>query len=299
MLKFISKHIYLSGFKRGVKLGYKRGKVVGLKGFVTSNPSDFAPFLDIHEKATDFTVKTNIKSYEKYNPPNPLSGKDILARGGLYTIGERAVILHRSILSLSENGWVSVTPIILRSLLECGINSLAIVNKDNEYMAFKFYCNEFLNTQLDKGFSQEIRNFNMNQVRQQIVRLNQADQKRAEEYVKEFLKRKEPKSYWYRPEYRNTNDILRACKADSMYEVYKFLSGPTHSSFVGSNIFKDQPDRRDINQRKDPKSTKIALGTSARLLIEITDIRNIFENLNFNSAAQALRKKQSSLKALI
>lgn len=295
MLKFIAKEIYINGFRKGVKAGYKASS----QGFVTSNLDQFTPFLDIHEKATNFAVEVNIQSYRKHNPPSHLSGTNILTRGCLYTICERAIVLHRSILSLCEERWASVTLIILRSLLECGINALAIVKKDNEYMAFKFYCNEFLNTQIDKGFSQEVKDVSMNQVRQQIDRLNQTYQKRAKEYVKEFLKRKEPRSYWYKPEYRNTEDILTSCKADSMYEIYRFFSGSIHSSFMGSNIFKDQPDKKDINPRNDPKATKMALGISARLLIEITDIRNIFENLNFNSKTQELRIEQSNLKATI
>src|SRR4030043_1286053 len=205
MLKFISKQLYIQGlkygFKKGFKEGYKRGKIFGAKGFVKLNPNVFGAYLEIYNEVHKFAIKVNKASVVRYNPPSPLAKQNILARGCLYKIGERAVILHNSVLSLCEDGWASVVPIVLRSLMDCFINSLAIVNKDNEYMAFKFYIHEDLNLQIDKDISKEVKSFSMDQINQQLVRLSLQNQQTARKYIEDFLKRTEPKSYWYKPEY--------------------------------------------------------------------------------------------------
>lgn len=41
MFRFIMRQLYLKGFKQGVKEGYKRGKILGSKGFVKLNPKVF------------------------------------------------------------------------------------------------------------------------------------------------------------------------------------------------------------------------------------------------------------------
>jgi hypothetical protein len=297
MLKFIAKKLYLRGFKRGVREGYKRGKITGSKGFVKSNPELFA-YLDFYNKVIGFAVKTNLASFKKYNPPNPLAERNILARGCLYIIGERAVVLDRSILSLCEDGWVSVAPIILRSLLECFTNSIAIVKKDSEYMAFKFYAHDLLNSLVDEYFSKEVKDFNMGQVNFQLNRLNPQDQGRAEKYKSEFLKIGKLRSYWYRPEYKTIEDIFKACdnKGLEWYKVYKSFSMSIHSSFIGLGIFKDKPDKRDINPREDLKAIKMALVSSSRLLLEITSVREQFEDLNLHSEVKQLIAELLKLK---
>ena len=297
MLKFIAKKLYLRGFKRGVREVYKMGKITGSKGFVKSNPELFV-YLDFYNKVIDFAVKTNLASLKKYNPPSPLAGRNILARGCLYIIGERAVVLDRSILSLCEDGWVSVAPIILRSLLECFTNSIAIVKKDSEYMAFKFYTHDLLNSLMDENFSKEVKDFNIGQVNFQLNRLNQQDQERAEKYKSEFLKMGKPKSYWYRPEYRIIEDIFKACDNEGLewHKVYKSFSMAIHSSFIGLGIFKDKPDKRGINPREDLKAIKMALVSSSRLLLEITSVREQFENLNLHSEVKQLIAELLKLK---
>lgn len=297
MLKFIAKKLYLRGFKRGVREGYKRGKIIGSKGFAKSSSEVFA-YLDFYNKVIDFAVKTNSASFKKYNPPSPLAERNILARGCLYIIGERAVVLDRSILSLCEDGWASVAPIILRSLLECFTNSIAIVKKESEYMAFKFYACDLLNSLLDEDFSKEAKDFNMGQVNFQLKRLNPQDQERAEKYKSEFLKRGKLRSYWYRPEYQTIKDIFKACdnKGLEWYKVYKDFSMAIHSGFIGLGIFKDKPDKRDINPRKDLKAIKMALVSSSRLLLEITSVREQFENLNLHSEVKQLTAELLKLK---
>ncbi|MCX5695623.1 MAG: DUF5677 domain-containing protein [Candidatus Omnitrophica bacterium] len=297
MLKFIAKKVYIEGFKRGVREGYRRGKITGSKGFVKSTPEVFA-YLDFYNKVIDFAVKTNLASFKKYNPPSPLAGKDILARGCLYIIGERAVILDRSILSMCEDGWVSVAPVIIRSLLECFTNSVAIVKKDSEYMAFKFYAHDLLNSYLDEDFNEYEKDFNMGQVNFQLNRLNPQYKKRAEEYKSEFIKKGKLRNFWYKPEYEKIEDIFRVCDNQGLewYRIYKKFSMATHSSFIGLGLFKEKPDKRDVNPRADLETAKMALVSSSRLLLEITNIRGQFEDLNLHSEVKQLIAELLKLK---
>ncbi|MDD4183192.1 MAG: DUF5677 domain-containing protein [Candidatus Omnitrophica bacterium] len=290
MFGFIAKQLYIRGFKKGVREGYKRGKIFGSEKFVKSNSKLLGKYLDFYNKVFNFTIKTNKASFEKYNPPSHLANNSILSRGCLYVIGERAVILHRSVFSLCEDGWVSVTPVILRSLLECFTNSVAIVNKDSEYMAFKYYAHDFLNSLLDQDFDNYTKEFNTKQIDFQLQRLNQQDRDRAEKYKSEFMKNGKPRNYWYKPEYESVGDIFKVCndKDSEWYKVYKNLSMSIHSSFIGSNIFKDQPDKKDINPREDLESTMLALVSSSRSLLEITNVRQQFEKLNLDSEVNQL-----------
>ncbi len=105
----------------------------------------FRKYYIIHQKALEFAVFVNEQSTKRHEG----SKKNVLARGCLFKINERNVVLHRSILSLCEAGWASVVPLHLRSMLDCFINCIAILNKDSEYMAFKFYTIDYLNGQLD------------------------------------------------------------------------------------------------------------------------------------------------------
>jgi len=301
MLKFIAKQSYSQGFKRGLrrgfKEGHKRGKIIGSKGLVKLNLHIFDNYSNLYKESRRFAVKVNSASFKKYNPPSKLANQNILSRGCLYKIGERAVILHNSILSLCEDGWASVTPIILRSLLECFMSSLVIAQKDSEYMAFKFYVHDDLNMMIDKNIAEEIENFSRTQINQLLKGLSSTDQKRASKYVDDFLKRSEPKSYWYRPEYKDTKAILNLCTEESgMPEAFRLFSMSTHGTFLGSQLFKDQPDETDINPRPDPQSIKIALAVSSSILIEIASVRDQFEKLGLDSEAQLMRDKKLKLR---
>lgn len=299
-MRFIFKQLvkqgFKYGFKKGFKEGYKRGEIFGSKGFVKLRPSVFSAYLDVYNEVRKFAIKANQVSFRKYNPPSYLPKNNILSRGCLLKIGERSVILHNSILSLCEDGWASVAPVILRSLLECLTNSLAIVMKDSEYMAFRFYCNEYLNQIIDDNINQSIKDIAMEQVNKQLIRLSEENQKRAKEFIQSFLKRDAPKIYWYKKEYKNTEDIFSQCNGKDMYESFKILSMSTHSTFMGSSLFKDEPDKLDINPRTDPKATKLALIFSSRVLFEIIKVRDQFEELNLSSEIQELNTKILNLK---
>lgn len=283
------------GFKKG--FGESRGK--GNKGFLFLNPKTVKKYLDLHNNALKFATWVNKKSDQEYEPPALKCEENVLVRGCLYKIGEWAVTLHRAILSLCEAGWASATPILLRGMLDCLVNTIAILNPahNSEYMAFKFYSLEYLNVMIEEKEG-SVFDFSKSQVDNIISRMGSPNQKRAKGYVQEFLKRTERKGWWFKPEYTSTKEILQLCnKQYNMYFVFQIFSAVAHSTFFGFGLFKDKPDKADINPRFDPKSTKNALMFSSRLLCEVTNLRNEFEELKCDLIYKSLIKELVSLKS--
>lgn len=302
MANFILKYIYKAGFKRGIRYGFKEGfasgKINGSKGFVALNPKLFGKYLDVYKKALDFAVCVNKESYKKFNPPATKSNENVLVRGCLYKIGEWAVILHRSILSLCENGWASVAPILLRSVLDCLVNMIAILSPkyDNEFMAFKFYVHDFLNAMIEEK-RKDILDFNKNQIDGIVKRMKPENQKLANNYIQQFLQNGERKIWWFKPEFKSTKEILEQPNVSpDVYYSFQVLSTSTHSTYIGFGLFKDKPDEADINPRLDPKSIRIALLFSSRFLLEISNGRNQYENLKSDLIHANLMKELISLR---
>lgn len=56
-----------------------------------------------------------------------------------------------------------------------------------------------------------------------------------------------------------------------------------HATHFGLLLFKDDPNDININPCENPIKTKAALIISCRLLLELLNIENEYENLGFNS----------------
>lgn len=252
----------------------------------------------LHEKAIDFAVTVNAKSYEKYSPPLAASEKYRVSRGCLHRIGERAVIIHRSILSLCETGWMSMSPILLRSLLECLTNTLAIITPtyNCDYMGFKFCTLDFLNIMVETK-DKKLFEYHNTLIQTEMKKMDDETKKMADKYIKEFLKQKQEKTWWFKPEYKNTEDILSQWSSGKdWYNSFKVLSKSTHSAYVGLGLFKDKSDHVDINPRADFQSAKEAIVLSSRLLTEICHLRDTFEKLDCDSKCNELIEEIVALK---
>lgn len=255
-------------------------------------------YYELHEKTIDFAVTVNAKSYEKYSPPLAESEKYRVSRGCLHRIGERAVIIHRSILALCETGWMSMSPILLRSLLECLTNTLAIINPkyNYDYMGFKFCTLDFLNIMMETKDKELFEHHNA-LIQTEMGKMDTETKKMADRYIKEFLKQKQEKTWWFKPEYKNTEDILLQWSGGKdWYNSFKVLSKSTHSAYVGLGLFKDKSDHVDINPRADFQSAKEAIVLSSRLLTEICHMRDTFEKLDCDSECNGLIKEIIALK---
>lgn len=180
----------------------------------------------------------------------------------------------------------------MRSLLECSLNLSAILTKDSNYMAFRYYCKDFLNDLINKKQEKRVIDSSNEQIKGLLKQLSSNDYNRAKEYVSNFIKKKRNKAYWYNPEYANARQIL----PEDLYFVYNSFSCSVHSSFIGMNLFKDEADKVDINSRNDTNSIKMAIVQTSRLIYEITNMRIDYEGLDMKKKSKVMLNKIIELK---
>ena len=110
----------------------------------------------LHRDLLIFHDKVQSKSASKYNNDSHVEIKVYYALNRIYSYGRS---LHEAIFSLCNAGWVHVTPILMRSILECSVNFLAIINsKEPEFMAFKFLYHSHIRFFRDHNFPKDYRN---------------------------------------------------------------------------------------------------------------------------------------------
>jgi hypothetical protein len=289
--KVIWKYIYKQGYKQGYKKALKSSKTL-----VDLNNQYYKPLFHHYLDVLEFAVEVNIASYQKYNPPSKEKDKNKLSRTALYKIGGRAIELYRSIQPLCENGRASTTPTMLRSLLENYMHYLIIINKDSDYMAFKFFVSDYINDLIEPSIlTDNVKLIHKQQIELIKDQVEDANKKRAQDFINQSLKRKHSIT-WYKAEYKYSDDILSLCKGkDEMIMLYKVLSMAVHGTYIGSTLFKDKPDDTDINPREDKKGVLLALTISTTILLGLSKIRNEFERLGLDTKVTALASKKSQL----
>jgi len=206
----------------------------------------------------------------------------IVAHGGCKTMASEAlnilnynaILGHRGVRSLCEEGWTPLTPILNRTLLDVFANCVAVLNvpANADYMGFK-YISEFHRKWLtDPGITDPERTAVNAELDMFVGRLPAADQVRAREVIREG-----PKAYWFQPEYKTPADLLRL-SPHNIYAVYKLFSGPTHGGLGTKLLFNDDPHAENIDPREHPKNTPRAITASSRLLLEVCYVRDQWDN---------------------
>lgn len=199
-----------------------------------------------------------------------------ISYGALFTLHRTAIITMRSIRSVCETGWTPTSPILIRTLLDILASCYAIVAKpeDAEYMAFKFLGSFLIRAINDADTSDELRKHDIEQLDGLRQQASQKDCKRVDDFIAAF----KPQPYWYRPEYVSPGTIFKD-KIPLLFDIYRQFSGSTHGSFIGSLLFTDSPDAVSINPEEHPLRTRAAIVGSCRVLLDISGVRGIFENV--------------------
>ena len=213
--------------------------------------------------------------------------QQIAARGGckslsseaLNALGWSAVLLHRSVRTLCEEGWTPVTAPLIRSLLDVYGNCVAIGNNpaDADYMGFKYLSHFFLKWLTSPGITAgEIRaaTTSLNVFE---GRLNPADQQKA----KQLRARPTPRTHWFQPEYDSIKDIFSLSQVP-IYRLFQMFSGPTHGGFDLKILMDDDMKSEDLDPRDHPKSVHKAIVASSRVLVEVCHIRDNWDNGDAN-----------------
>jgi hypothetical protein len=208
---------------------------------------------------------------------------EVAAKGGCQTLASEAlnilmfnaVLAHRGIRTLCEEGWEPVAPIVARTMLDLLASCVAIVSDqaNAEYMGFK-YLSHFHHNWLsfNEATEEEVKDAKKT-IETIISRLSPVDQVKAQD----FIAKEKPKIYWFQPEYTSTKALLD--KADHpIYGLYKVLSGITHGGFSSKLLFNDYPTEENIEPRAHPKGTSNMILASSRLLLETAYLRDHWEN---------------------
>jgi Family of unknown function (DUF5677) len=202
-----------------------------------------------------------------------------------------AIIAHRSIRTLCEEGWATVTPIIIRTMLDMGANCMAITHHARpDYMGFKYLLSFHIKLANEPSIPNEQRKIFQELVESYILRLNAEDQSNARELVKQ----RKGLTYWFQPEFKSTKKLLKLATVD-VYSIYELFSGPAHGGWSSQAIFNDDSTIQDINPREHPSGSLAAIKASSRLLLEMAYTRDGWDHAGFVDEYKTLVQQNDSL----
>ena len=250
----------------------------------------------LHDDIVEFGSKLQAASAVKI-------GKEGHITPGVYTIFYKitayAVTLHRSILTLCETGWTHASALLLRTIMECSANCLAIINNEYpEYMAFKYLCHPYIQIFRDNGYATDKRTNAKYEIENAIHNLkDEIIKQKARRYVDS----KNLNIYWFMPEEKGISSIINKYGNAELKFAYGVYSMSAHAGHLGMFMFKDNPDDISINPTENPRKTKAVLISSCRWLLELLYMRNVNEILGFDAEyCELLRRildKEQELKA--
>jgi hypothetical protein len=233
---------------------------------------------EIHEDLVDFSSRIQAASSHRMENENHI-GANVYA--SLYKMTAYATTLHRAILLLCESGWTHVNAILLRTIMECSTNCLAIVNNElPEYMAFKYIYYSYLQIFNDNSFPERRRDVAMNDVEEGY---NNLTDETIKQKARQYIDSDRLDIFWFKPDERSISSIISSYGSDELKFMYGALSLSAHAGHLGMFMFKDNPDEIVINPTDNPRKTNEVLVMSCRLLSELINIRNESEGLGFNS----------------
>jgi hypothetical protein len=108
----------------------------------------------------------------------------------------------------------------------------------------------------------------------------------------QWLGDRRQKIYWFQDEFESPLRILEQFTNQDVVGGYRRLSSPTHFGFAGLRLFRDDPTDLTVGPRaNDFRSMSIALNISARILIEITRVRAMFETVDLTNEEKDLERQ--------
>jgi hypothetical protein len=232
----------------------------------------------LHKDLIEFSSEMQAASAKKMENESRI-GANVYA--AFYKIIAYGVTLHRAILSLCEAGWTHISAILLRTILECSANCLAIVNNEfPEYMAFKYLYHPYLQIFRDDGYPDDKREKAKIDIEQGIKNLKDETIKRK---ATQYINLNKINVFWFNPEEKGVSTIINNYGDSELKFTYGALSMSAHAGHLGMFLFKNNSDDIDINPTENPRKTKGALVASCRWLLELLRIRNVYEELGFDS----------------
>lgn len=240
----------------------------------------------LHEDLIEFGSKVQSISARTFEKKQHIESN---VHAVFYKVSAYAITLHRAILSLCEDGWSHIAPILLRTIMECSSNCLAIVNNElPEYMAFKYLYYDYIKIYRDNRSSENLKQKNLHDIEKGLEHIQSSS---AKEKAREFFNEGRQGIYWFKPEENNISSIIRNYGSEGFKDLYEVLSWSVHATYFGLFQYKDNPDDTDIKPFENPIKTKLATAYSCLLLLEFLRIRYEYEGLGFDSDYDELFKR--------
>ena len=247
--------------------------------------------IQLHEGLIVFGVKVQQKSSNKMEKRHHIEDHVYMAFYRLIVYG---ITLHRAILSLCQEGWTHITPILIRTLMDCSVNCLAIVkNELPEYMAFKYLYSSYIKVRNDNNAFKSIKEKATIDLDTGIDHIKNPSVKNK---AIEFINKGKIGAYWFNPEEKSPGAVVEHYGSHELKFQYHSFSMSVHGTHLGLFLFKDNPDEIDTNPCENPRSTKNAIIISSRHLLELINIRNEYEQLGFDLAYKSLQAKVLAFK---
>jgi len=214
----------------------------------------------------------------------------IVAHGGcasmsseaLNVLAYNAVLAHRGVRTLCEEGWTPLTPLLIRTLLDIFASCIGVLNRPEsaDYMAFKYVSDFYRKWLTDVDITEPERLEAETALNLLVNKLPAVDQDRARQLIQEDR----PRTYWFQPEFNTTKALLDVSPHD-IHRLYKHFSAFTHGGLSVKLLFDDDPAAEDIAPRQHPRNTPRAIIASSRLLLEVCYVRDQWDN--FGAAEDA------------
>lgn len=242
--------------------------------------------IKLHEDLIDFGSRVQTASATKIDREYHI-GANVYSV--FYKISAYAITIHRAVLTLCESGWTHVTAVLLRTIMECSVNCLAIVNNEfPEYMAFKYLYQPTIQIMRDDNYPEDKRDKAKIEIEDAFENLNDATLKQK---AVDYVNSDRIDYFWFKPEEGSVSSIINDYGSEELKFFYGSLSMSAHAGHLGLFLFKDDPDDININPSENPKKSKFAIVTSCRLLLELSYIRNAYEDLGYDSEYNELLER--------
>jgi len=234
----------------------------------------------LSDAAIELAVLAQSISRAKYE-----SSPNDIVRDALFVLAHDAICVHRAIAQLVLSGWSSPAAPLVRTLLDLTVSMLAILNGASPPLgAFKYLYSNFRRFGRDMERSPADRARIRKQVRERIGQLPVTQRHDA---LKAYAEK--DRAYWFAPEWSSPSAVIEQFGAPGMAEFYRQFSAAAHGGFFGLRLFRDDPDRIDINPRLPPgKHALSVIFISAKLVVELTRGRDSYERLGLEAACSRL-----------
>lgn len=239
---------------------------------VSPTEEDVKVAVEVHSLALDCAVEVQSRCASAEESKSLY----LVTRAALSSLYHEVICLHRAVKDLSFQGWAFATPILLRTMLDILCSMIVIAeNEHPDVAAFHYFYSwtkDDIATSLPRAVEQAKRDID-----QHLGKMLPEDRSLAVQWLDTPTKG----SYWFSAFFNSPTQVIRG-SAPRVLELYRWLSSTSHGGFLGVRLFRDEPDRFDVNPRKDPASTGRAILYSSRILAEASRMRAIFTGLEYD-----------------